>query len=273
MPAHVLVIEDNPDNLELMVYLLQGFGHTTETLEDGVSAGEVVKAQRPDVVICDIQLPTVDGLQVVQELKADPSICEIPVLAVTAYAMVGDRDRLLAAGFDGYIAKPIDAERFVDQVQGFLPPQKRSLRAVGYPTHKAGPTPLPTQGTILAIDGLPTNLQLMKSLFEPSGFLVWTCNSVAQALSLAGKQRPNLIVCDVHLDGESGYELIRRVKNDRELCSIPCVLISSSIANPTSDAEALAAGAQMLILRPVEPRELLAKVLPLIRGVTKGGQA
>lgn len=273
MPAHVLVIEDNVDNLELMVYLLRGFGHTTATLEDGASAREVVQAQRPDVIICDIQLPTVDGLQVVRDLKTDPSICEIPVLAVTAYAMVGDRDRLLAAGFDGYIPKPIEPERFVDQVQEFLPPQKRALRSLGHPTHEDRPHSSPTRGTILAVDDLPANLQLIKSLFEPSGFLVSTCSTVAQALSLARKQRPNLLLCDVHLGGESGYDLIRRIKSDGTLRSIPCVVISSSTASPASDAEALSAGAQMFIVRPIDPVELLAKIQLLMDGAPNGGDS
>jgi CheY-like chemotaxis protein len=75
---------------------------------------------KPELIICDIQLPKMDGYEVVRRLKADPKTRSIPIIAVTALAMVGDRDRIIAAGFDGYLAKPIDPETFVQEVVAFL---------------------------------------------------------------------------------------------------------------------------------------------------------
>ena len=120
--ARVLLIEDNPDNLELMTYLLEAFGHTTLAARDGRAGIEAVVRERPDLVVCDIQLPLADGYVVARELKADPVLSTIPLVAVTALAMVGDRDRVLAAGFDGYVSKPIDPRRFVAELEAYLRP-------------------------------------------------------------------------------------------------------------------------------------------------------
>ena len=91
---------------------------------DAATDGESGVAQAlqapPDIVICDLQLPGIDGFEVVHRLKAAPALRHVPVLAVTAYAMVGDRERALAAGFDGYVAKPIDPQNFVQQVTSVL---------------------------------------------------------------------------------------------------------------------------------------------------------
>lgn len=119
--AQILVIEDNPANLELMTYLLAAFGHVPLTAIDGEQGIEVARRKIPDAVICDINLPRMDGYQIVGQLKSEYPLKDIPLIAVTALAMVGDREKLLAAGFDGYISKPIDPECFVKQVEGFLP--------------------------------------------------------------------------------------------------------------------------------------------------------
>jgi CheY-like chemotaxis protein len=120
MQGRILVIEDNPQNLELMCYLLRAFGHTVLAARDGAEGIEMSRREMLDVIICDVHLPGVDGYEVAQYLKKHPVLRQIPLVAVTALAMVGDREKLLAAGFDGYIDKPIDPERFVKQIEAFI---------------------------------------------------------------------------------------------------------------------------------------------------------
>jgi CheY-like chemotaxis protein len=119
--ARILIIEDNPTNMELMSYLLTAFGHTPLTAFDGESGVRLAREATPDLILCDVHLPKLDGYGVVGLLKGDPQLRRIPVLAVTALAMVGDRERLLDAGFDGYIGKPIEPEQFVAELEPFLP--------------------------------------------------------------------------------------------------------------------------------------------------------
>jgi two-component system cell cycle response regulator len=128
MPARILIIEDNPTSLELMTYLLNAYGHTRFTARDGAEGLAVARREKPDLIVCDIQLPGMDGHEVAREIKASAELRDIPLVAVTAFAMVGDRDRIMAGGFDGYISKPIDPETFVTQVEAFLRGDQRSGR-------------------------------------------------------------------------------------------------------------------------------------------------
>ncbi len=120
MHARILVVEDNTANLDLMVYLLGAFGYMAIPARDGQEALRVTAQEKPDLILCDVHLPKMDGYEVVRRLKSDPESRSIPTVAVTALAMVGDRDRVLRAGFDGYLSKPIDPETFVEQIDGFV---------------------------------------------------------------------------------------------------------------------------------------------------------
>ena len=120
MKGRFLVIEDNPQNLELMSYLLRAFGHTVLPASDGAEGIELARQEKLDLIICDVHLPVMDGYEVAQYLKRHPLLRQIPLVAVTALAMVGDREKVLSAGFDGYIDKPIDPEAFVRQIEAFM---------------------------------------------------------------------------------------------------------------------------------------------------------
>jgi CheY-like chemotaxis protein len=124
--ARILIIEDNAANMQLMAYLLNAFGHTVLEAVNGRIGLATALQDRPDMVLCDLQMPGMDGYDVARRFKHDPDLIDVPLVAVTAYAMVGDRDKVLAAGFDGYIPKPINPEIFVSEVEMFLPPTKHS---------------------------------------------------------------------------------------------------------------------------------------------------
>jgi CheY-like chemotaxis protein len=120
MCARILIIEDNPTNLELMIYLLNAFGHHSYTAQDGEAGLEAVYREIPDLIICDIDLPKLTGYQVAKALKAHPTLRTIPLIAVTAFAMVGDKDKVLAVGCDSYISKPIEPETFMTEITIWL---------------------------------------------------------------------------------------------------------------------------------------------------------
>jgi two-component system, cell cycle response regulator DivK len=122
--ARVLVVEDNPESLDLMVYLLEAFGHVALSAHDGLEGIEVARLEHPDLILCDIQLPGANGVEVCHELKKDPALRRIPLVATTSYAMVGDREKLLSEGFNGYMSKPITPQIFIDQMALYLPTEK-----------------------------------------------------------------------------------------------------------------------------------------------------
>jgi len=123
----ILVVEDNKASSDLMAYLLKAAGHTVMTCSDGADAIAIAAREQPRVIVMDLQLDRMSGLEAAAVLAADPKLRTIPRVAVTAYAMVGDRDRVLKAGFQGYIAKPIEPTTFAAQIKAFFVPP--SLRA------------------------------------------------------------------------------------------------------------------------------------------------
>ena len=117
----VLVIEDNEQNLYLMRFLLEKNGFTVVEATDGEKGVEMAKETKPDLILLDIQLPKMDGYAVARELRKNVELAGTSIVAVTSYAMVGDRERVLAAGADGYIEKPIDPDTFVAKIVQHLP--------------------------------------------------------------------------------------------------------------------------------------------------------
>ncbi len=116
----VLIVDDNALNIELASFVLNAGGFTVVSAADADDAALLAKAFRPDLILMDIQMPGVDGLELTQKLKADPATRHIVIVAFTAYAMKGDAARLRAAGCDGYIAKPIDVATFAATVRSRL---------------------------------------------------------------------------------------------------------------------------------------------------------
>ena len=120
MSARILVIEDNPQNMYLMRFLLGSHGFEVVEARDGAEGIRLTRKMLPAVILLDIQLPLMDGYAVAAALRREPLLAAVPIIAVTSYAMVGDRERVLAAGATDYIEKPINPDIFVDQVRRHL---------------------------------------------------------------------------------------------------------------------------------------------------------
>ena len=116
----VLVIEDNDDNMELITFILETNGYLTIRAETGQKGFDLAIEERPDFIILDIQLPDILGTEVLRMIRASEIADTIPVIAMTSYAMAGDREKLLAAGCDGYIEKPIDPLTVINQIKKFI---------------------------------------------------------------------------------------------------------------------------------------------------------
>jgi two-component system cell cycle response regulator DivK len=116
----ILVVEDNELNLKLFCDLLRAHGYEAEPVRDGREAVERARAFAPDLVIMDIQMPHITGLEIIEQMKADEELRAIPIMAVTAYAAKGDEERIREAGAEGYVSKPISLMKFVESVRGLL---------------------------------------------------------------------------------------------------------------------------------------------------------
>jgi two-component system cell cycle response regulator DivK len=141
--ARILVVEDNALNIKLFCDLLAAHGHLTQAVTDSREAMATAISFRPDLVITDIQLPHVSGLELMALLGADPDLCDVPIMAVTAYSAQGDDERIRAAGAKAYVAKPISVARFAETVDSLLNPPPAPI--LDPDTLKQGPgeTPAP----------------------------------------------------------------------------------------------------------------------------------
>lgn len=129
MMASILVVEDNPANLKLAVMLLEKAGHVVSRAEDGEAGVRLAREIKPDLVLMDIQMPGIDGLEATRRLRADPATAHLRIVALTALAMKGDEQKIREAGCDGYIAKPYHYREFLDQVARALDAAPRDRAA------------------------------------------------------------------------------------------------------------------------------------------------
>jgi two-component system cell cycle response regulator DivK len=116
----VMIVEDNELNMKLFHDLLEAHGYRTVQCRLGREAYDLARAERPDLIVMDIQLPEVSGLEVTQRIKADTDLRHIPVIAVTAFAMKGDEERIRAGGCEAYMSKPISVAKFLETIRSFL---------------------------------------------------------------------------------------------------------------------------------------------------------
>ncbi|OON63602.1 response regulator [Massilia sp. KIM] len=192
--ARILIIEDNPANIELMSFLLSAYGHTPLTAPDGARGVAVARSERPDLVACDVNLPGMNGFAVLSALRAEPELAQMPVLAVTALAMAGDREQVLAAGFDGYISKPIEPESFVAELEAFLPAAQAAV-APG----------------VLLVDDDGFMLGVLADMLAGQDYRVLSAASGAEALAVLEREPVAVVLADQAMPGMTGTALLAEV--------------------------------------------------------------
>lgn len=262
----VLVIEDNRANLLLTTHLLAAFNHTPLEATDGETGLALARREKPDLILCDVQLPDIDGTEVARRLKEDVETRRIPLVAVTALAMAGDRESLLSAGFDGYITKPIEPESFITTVEGFVAVENRRTILVSPPRPELQAADPPSlilaqhRGTICIVDDHKANLELLRTILEAFGYSVIATRGVSEALAAIAKSKPDLVLSDWHMPEGGGPALITMIRADPELRFIPVIFLSCSAQYGAEESSGLALGADGFLRYPIDPRALLNKI-------------
>ena len=272
MGSRILVIEDNPINMELMTYLLRACGYDPVSAFDGETGIALARAEVPDLIVCDIQMPGIDGYEVAHRIKADPALARVPLLAVTAYAMAGDVRKALAAGFDVHFSKPIDPAAFMASLSKLLPGATGPAPPTATQTAPV-PAPMPPELrapregiTLLLADDTPDNVHFKLRLLEPAGYQVRFAFDGADALAQLRRQRVDLVISDVVMRGVSGFDLLVRIRADPQLRDLPFMFLTSTARDPDSQARAMALGANRYLMRPIAPQDLLREIRACLGG-------
>jgi CheY-like chemotaxis protein len=262
--ARVLVVEDSPDIRVLVRMLLEARGHRVSTASDGREGVETARRERPDIILMDLSLPVLSGWEAARQIKADPSTRTIPVIAVTAHAMQGDRERALAAGCDGFIPKPIDESTFERTVVAYLPrrPERAASKTAVDRASDAREPAGTGGGRILVVDDHAEVAELLRSDLAADGHVVRVACSAEEALATFPGEEPfDLAIIDVMLGNDSGYQLTAELIA-RSPEYLPVLLVTAGMIDRE---RGYAAGADDFIGKPIESRELRARSRSLIR--------
>ena len=245
MSARILIVDDNPTNLRLAASVLELDGHRVDQAADADQALAYLAGTVPDLILMDIALPGMDGLTLTRRIKAEPRLAQVPVVALTAFAMKGDDQKARDAGCIGYLTKPIDTREFGRQVAAFL---------------QAAP-----RGTLLIVDDNPTNLRLLRAQLEAEGFAVVEAANGVEALEQLAAHAVQGGISDILMPRMDGYRLCLEVRRDPAFAALPFVLYTSTYNSPSDRALAESAGADAYIAKPAPVGALLAAL-----GAAKG---
>ncbi len=251
MTATILVVEDNRDNKELMQYLLTAFGYAPLLAAGGAEGVHLARKHRPDLILMDLRMPEMDGYEATAEIRKAAGSEECKIVAVTAFAMVGDQQRILSSGFDGYISKPIAAETFVTQVESFLSPELRAGANPAISAHMA---------SILVLDDRSDDRELLATLLGHAGYSVRGASTGEEALGLVRTDRPDLVITDILMPGMNGYEFVRRLRSDPETDAIPVAFCTAHYEEGEVRQLAAACGVSHFIPKPCDPDTVVSTV-------------
>jgi two-component system cell cycle response regulator len=227
MPARILIVEDDATTREMMTWLLQKAGHEVSFADDGAKGLRLALDDRPELVVCDLRLPSMDGYAIARVLRLDPHCAQMPLLAVSALSKDGDRERVLAAGFDGYLCKPIEPASFVAEVEAFLP------------AAAPAPAPAPAQASLLVVDDDAFMREVLVDALENEPWRVLSAGSAEEALALLARHPVDVILSDQCMPGMQGTELMAQVSRTHPYT---VRLILSGLAEVEAIERACAAG-------------------------------
>lgn len=248
----VLIIEDNEQNSYLARFILEKIGHRVESVTNGPDGIAAALRLKPDLILLDIQLPGMDGHQVAAEIRSRPDLSSIPILAVTSFAMAGDRERILKAGCTGYLEKPIDPATFQSEVERILARKTTDF----------------CRPRVLVVDDVEANRAFLVALLQSHNWIPFTANDGKQALEFARRNPPDLIVTDILMPVMDGFALCREWRKDPGLAGVPLVFYTATYTDPEDESFGLALGAMKYLVKPMEPSALLEQLGQCIGGRT-----
>ena len=293
--AQILLVEDNELNRDMLSRRLRRRGHEVKIAVDGADAIAAVAANPPDLILMDMSLPIMDGWEATKALKADASTSHIPIIALTAHAMAGEREKALGVGCDDYDTKPVELRRLLKKMEVFLgqtqssapsrstpssanqaaPAASRSAAFTSPPAPIASPAPLaaisPTPsaamdgvGTFLVVDDNADNRDMLKRRLTRKGHTVTAVDSGEAALdaldpSSANYQPVDMVLLDVMMPGMDGIETLQRIRQTYSQLQMPVIMVTAKDSNQDM-LRAFDLGANDYITKPIDFDVAIARI-------------
>lgn len=253
----VLIVEDNEKNMKLFSALLKINNFEVLEATDAESGLDILKTHVPSLILMDIQLPGMDGYAATRLIKEDPKFKNVPVVALTAYAMQGDEKKAEEAGCDGYISKPIETRSFLEKIEIFL-------NMENVQKFKKRDKTLPPKRKILVVDDEEKNQRLLEAMISNKEFEIVKASDGEEGIQKVHEELPDVILLDVMMPKKDGFTVARELKEDPAVRDIPIILVTA-LDGSESRIQGLEAGAEEFLSKPVKKIELLARIRSMLQ--------
>ena len=270
--ARILIAEDFPDIRKILGLLLTSSGHEIIEASDGREALEKAESDQPDLILMDMSMPVLSGWDATRKVKANPKTAHIPVIALTAHALKGDKERAWQAGCDGFITKPIDNELLEHTIEQILSHAENTDEQTEMAPVDMAVSETPRRSTdkllnihnqhILIIDSDHETADFISSELRSRGYRTSVAERREQALSLMEIDPVNLVICEIELPDSNGYEITEEIKANSQIPFTPVILVTEGEINWERGIEV---GADDFLAKPINPSKLLVRVRSLVK--------
>ena len=270
--ARILIAEDFPDIRNVLGLLLAPKGYEIMEAEDGRAAVEKAVSDHPDLILMDMSMPVLSGWEATRQIKADPRTAHIPVIALTAHALKGDRERAWEAGCDGFITKPIDNELLEHTIEQVLASHQTDQERGGLAPAEVAVAETPRRSTdkllnihnqhILIVDADPQTADFISDKLKTRGYRTSVAERGEQALALMESDPADLVICEAVMPDTSGYEITERIKQNPRLSPTPVILVTEG---EIDWERGMRVGADDFLAKPINPAKMLVRVRSLVR--------
>jgi len=257
MMPKILLVEDNEMNRDMLSRRLERKGHQVIIAVDGEQGVAIAQSQTPDIILMDMSLPVMDGWEATRKLRSIPKTSKIPIIALTAHAMRGDREKCLAAGCDDYDTKPVEFPQLLGKIQVLLERQQ-PVTALNK-EEEVKPVAKPESSRVLIVDDLEANRDLLARRLKKQGFAIEEAENGRKALEVMQASNFDLVLLDIMMPEMNGYQVLEHLKADPKLRHIPVIMISA-MDEIEGIVKCIELGAEDYLLKPFNAVLLKARI-------------